>query len=114
MMLPPTSPIIEQLSQDEHDAFEKIQSRLRTDFPHLNQSSDQMQLEMAALLYVKQASVLAADEWEAAARIDLMIRAHLGDLKVTRKQRPEESGTNRPTLAEYCADLTQAYLDEGS
>ncbi|MBC7356487.1 MAG: hypothetical protein H5U09_09880 [Desulfomicrobiaceae bacterium] len=77
------------LSEDEKSLFDAIIAQLYQDFV-FNKSSDFMQVELVAAYFLKLGRGQEAGDWEAAEKLDRMIRCHLKDLKATKIARESE------------------------
>ena len=77
------------LSPDERPLFEAIIGQLYQDFV-FNKSSDFMQVELVAVYFLKLGRAQEVGDWDAAERLDRMIRCHLKDLKATKIAREGE------------------------
>lgn len=95
------------LSPEERPIFEAIIAQLYQDFV-FNKSSDFIQVELVAVYFLKLGRAQEAGDWEAAERLDRMIRCHMKDLKTTKITRegtePSESQT---TPAEWATALLE-------
>ena len=95
------------LAPDERPLFEAIIGQLYQDFV-FNKSSDFMQVELVAVYFLKLGRAQEAGDWDAAERLDRMIRCHLKDLKATKIARegevPSGPGT---TPAEWATALLE-------
>jgi len=95
------------LSEEEKPIFNKLIEELHQDFV-FNKSSDFMQVELVAVYFLKLGRAQEAGDWEAAERIDRMLRCHLKDLKTTKISRegdePRGPGT---TPAEWATALIE-------
>ncbi len=95
------------LSPEERPLFEAIIGQLYRDFV-FNKSSDFMQVELVAVYFLKLGRAQEAGDWDAAERLDRMIRCHLKDLKATKVARegevPSGPGT---TPAEWATALLE-------
>lgn len=72
--------------EKEHRSFESILERLHGDF-EFNESSDLLQAELVAIYFLRLDRAQAVGDFDAAAKIDVLIRAHLKDLKTTKLAR---------------------------
>ena len=95
------------LTPDEKPLFDAIIAQLHEDFV-FNKSSDFIQVELVAVYFLKLGRAQEAGDWEAAERLDRMIRCHMKDLKTTKITRegtePVESQT---TPAEWATALLE-------
>lgn len=95
------------LSPEERPIFDAIIAQLHEDFV-FNKSSDFIQVELVAVYFLKLGRAQEAGDWEAAERLDRMIRCHMKDLKTTKITRegvePTESQT---TPAEWATALLE-------
>jgi len=95
------------LSPEERPIFDAIIAQLQEDFV-FNKSSDFIQVELVAVYFLKLGRAQEAGDWEAAERLDRMIRCHMKDLKTTKLTRegtePIESQT---TPAEWATPLLE-------
>lgn len=93
------------LDTEEMALFDALIIRLRDDF-HFNDSSDFMQLELAAMYFIQLARAQATGDQGLVCQIDQLLRNHLKDLKVTKISRegdaPHRSET---TPAEWASAL---------
>jgi len=73
-----------------------------------NKSSDFMQVELVAVYFLKLGRAQEAGDWDAAERLDRMIRCHLKDLKATKIAREGEAGSGPETTpAEWATALLE-------
>jgi len=95
------------LTPEEKPIFDAIIEQLYQDFV-FNKSSDFIQVELVAVYFLKLGRAQEAGDWEAAERLDRMIRCHMKDLKTTKITRegtePSESQT---TPAEWATALLE-------
>ncbi len=95
------------LTPEEKPIFDAIIEQLHEDFV-FNKSSDFIQVELVAVYFLKLGRAQEAGDWEAAERLDRMIRCHMKDLKTTKITRegtePSESQT---TPAEWATALLE-------
>ena len=70
----------------ERGLFESILARLHQDFV-FNRSSDLMQVELVAVYFLRLARSQELGDYDAAQKLDGMIRAHLKELKTTKLSR---------------------------
>ena len=95
------------LSPEERPLFEAIIGQLYQDFV-FNKSSDFMQVELVAVYFLKLGRAQEAGDWDAAERLDRMIRCHLKDLKATKIAREgEAAGGPETTPAEWATALLE-------
>ena len=95
------------LSPEEKPVFDGIIAQLQDDFV-FNKSSDFIQVELVAVYFLKLGRAQEAGDWDAAERLDRMIRCHLKDLKTTKLTR-EGSEPMQPetTPAEWATSLLE-------
>lgn len=95
------------LTPEEKPLFDAIIEQLHEDFV-FNKSSDFIQVELVAVYFLKLGRAQEAGDWEAAERLDRMIRCHMKDLKTTKLTRegtePREAET---TPAEWATALLE-------
>jgi len=95
------------LSDEEQAVFHQIMGGLREDFS-FNQSSDFIQVELAGIYFLKLRRAMDNDDWEAASKIDGMLRGHLKDLKLTKIMREGEARElPQTTPAEWATSLLE-------
>jgi len=95
------------LSPEERPLFEAIIGHLYQDFV-FNKSSDFMQVELVAVYFLKLGRAQEAGDWDAAERLDRMIRCHLKDLKATKIAREGEAARGPETTpAEWATALLE-------
>ncbi len=95
------------LTEDERPIFEAIIAQLHEDFV-FNKSSDFMQVELVAVYFLKLGRAQVEGNWDAAERLDRMIRCHLKDLKTTKIVREgEEPKGAETTPAEWATSLLE-------
>jgi hypothetical protein len=95
------------LTSEEQPIFDAIIEHLHEDFV-FNKSSDFMQVELVAVYFLKLGRAQEAGDWEAAERLDRMIRCHLKDLKATKIAREgEEPKGAETTPAEWATALLE-------
>ena len=95
------------LSPEERPLFEAIIGQLYQDFV-FNKSSDFMQVELVAVYFLKLGRAQEAGDWDAAERLDRMIRCHLKDLKATKIAREGEASRGPETTpAEWATALLE-------
>lgn len=95
------------LSPEEKPIFDAIIDQLHEDFV-FNKSSDFMQVELVAVYFLKLGRAQEAGDWDAAERLDRMIRCHLKDLKATKIAREgEEPKGPETTPAEWATALLE-------
>ncbi|WP_157067785.1 hypothetical protein [Desulfosarcina cetonica] len=82
------------LSPEERPLFENIIGQLYQDFV-FNKSSDFMQVELVAVYFLKLGRAQESGDWDAAERLDRMIRCHLKDLKATKIAREGDAAQAR-------------------
>ena len=86
------------LSPEERPLFEAIIGQLYQDFV-FNKSSDFMQVELVAVYFIKLSRAQEEGNWDAAERLDRMIRCHLKDLKTTKITRETDPASKRAATA---------------
>lgn len=88
--------------EEEKALFSEIINAFQEEFK-LNHSVDFVQLELVGIYSLQLMRAVARENWEAAERVDRMLRRHLDDLKVTKKARegdgPAENRTSPMALA---------------
>ena len=95
------------LSEDEKPLFDAIIVQLYQDFV-FNKSSDFMQVELVAVYFLKLGRAQEAGDWDAAEKLDRMIRCHLKDLKATKIAREGEAARGPETTpAEWAMALLE-------
>ena len=95
------------LSDEERPLFDAIIAQLHEDFV-FNKSSDFMQVELVAVYFLKLGRAQEAGDWDAAEKLDRMIRCHLKDLKATKIAREgEEPKGPETTPAEWATALLE-------
>jgi len=95
------------LTEEEKPLFDAIIEQLHQDFV-FNKSSDFMQVELVAVYFLKLGRAQEAGDWDAAERLDRMIRCHLKDLKATKIAREgEEPKGPETTPAEWATALLE-------
>lgn len=95
------------LSPDEKKVFHAIITQLHEDFV-FNKSSDFLQVELVAVYFLKLGRAQEAGDYDAAERLDRMIRCHLKDLKATKIAREgEEPKGAETTPAEWATALLE-------
>jgi len=95
------------LLPEERVVFDAIIEQLHQDFV-FNKSSDFMQVELVAVYFLKLERAQEAGDWDAAERLDRMIRCHLKDLKATKIAREgEEPKGPETTPAEWATALLE-------
>ncbi|MCL5104958.1 MAG: hypothetical protein M1133_12710 [Armatimonadetes bacterium] len=95
------------LSEEEKPLFFSIVDQLHQDFV-FNNSSDFLQVELVAVLYLKFARAVEAGDADAAEKFDRMLRAHLRDLKATKITREgTEARGDETTPAEWATSLLE-------
>lgn len=99
------------LSPEEHPLFEAIIGQLYQDFV-FNKSSDFMQVELVAVYFLKLGRAQETGDWDAAEKLDRMIRCHLKDLKATKIAREGEAPKGPETSpAEWATTLLEKLAD---
>lgn len=95
------------LSEEEKPLFFSIVDQLHADFV-FNNSSDFLQVELVAVIYLKFARAVEAGDTDAAEKFDRMLRAHLRDLKATKITREGTEPTQSETTpAEWATSLLE-------
>ena len=95
------------LSPEERPLFETIIGQLYQDFV-FNKSSDFMQVELVAVYFLKLGRAQESGDWDAAEKLDRMIRCHLKDLKATKIAREGEASRGPETTpAEWATALLE-------
>jgi len=95
------------LSPEERPLFEAIIGQLYQDFV-FNKSSDFMQVELVAVYFLKLGRAQESGDWDAAEKLDRMIRCHLKDLKATKIAREGETAKGPETTpAEWATALLE-------
>jgi len=99
------------LSDEERSLFDALIAKLRADFK-FNESSDFIQVELVAIYFLKLGRAQEAGDWDAAQKIDQMLRCHLKDLKATKIAREgEEPKGPETTPAEWASALLQRWTE---
>lgn len=99
------------LTPEERQLFDAIITQLHEDFV-FNKSSDFMQVELVAVYFLKLERAQEAGDWDAAERLDRMIRCHLKDLKATKIAREgEEPKGPQSTPAEWASSLLDKWAE---
>lgn len=99
------------LSDEERPLFDSLIAKLRADFK-FNESSDFIQVELVAIYFLKLGRAQEAGDWDAAQKIDQMLRCHLKDLKATKIAREgEEPKGPETTPAEWASALLQRWTE---
>jgi len=96
------------LTPDEKPLFDAIIAQLQEDFV-FNKSSDFIQVELVAVYFLKLGRAQEAGDWDAAERLDRMIRCHMKDLKTTKMTR---EGTEPPKSETTPAEWATALLEK--
>ncbi len=95
------------LSPEEKPLFDAIIAQLQEDFV-FNKSSDFIQVELVAVYFLKLGRAQEAGDWEAAERLDRMIRCHMRELKTTKLTREgTEPSEPQTTPAEWATALLE-------
>lgn len=95
------------LSPEEKPLFDAIVAQLHEDFV-FNKSSDFIQVELVAVYFLKLGRAQESGDWEAAERLDRMIRCHMKDLKTTKITREgTEPSEVQTTPAEWATALLE-------
>ena len=89
--------------------FDALVVKLKADFK-FNGNSDFMQVELAAMYFLKLGRAEEAGEWDVALKIDQALRCHLKDLKMSKiaREGDEPSGAES-TPAEWATSLLQEW-----
>ncbi len=97
------------LSDGEQVIFSELVGALREDFS-FNRSSDFVQVELATIYFLKLRRAIEKDDWDAASKIDGMLRGHLKDLKSTKIMREGEAKQSpQTTPAEWATALLERW-----
>jgi len=97
------------LDVEERDMFDALVVKLKADF-RFNGNSSFMQVELAAMYFLKLGRAEEAGEWDTALKIDQALRCHLKDLKMTKIAREgEEPRGIESTPAEWVTSLLQEW-----
>lgn len=95
------------LTPEEKPIFDAIIAQLHEDFV-FNKSSDFIQVELVAVYFLKLGRAQEAGDWDAAERLDRMIRCHMKDLKTTKITREgTEPSEPQTTPAEWATALLE-------
>jgi hypothetical protein len=95
------------LTPEEKPLFDAIIEQLQDDFV-FNKSSDFLQVELIAVYFLKLGRAQESGDWEAAERLDRMIRCHMKDLKTTKITREgTEPQSPETTPAEWATALLE-------
>jgi hypothetical protein len=96
------------MSAEERPLFEIIIRQLYQEDFVFNKSSDFMQVELVAVYFLKLGRAYEIGEWEAAEKLDRMIRCHLKDLKATKSARERDRAQGPETTpAEWATALVE-------
>ncbi|MEN6358256.1 MAG: hypothetical protein ABFD83_14380 [Armatimonadota bacterium] len=99
------------LTPEEKPIFEAIIAQLYEDFV-FNKSSDFIQVELVAVYFLKLGRAQEAGDWDAAERLDRMIRCHMKDLKTTKISREgADARGDETTPAEWATALLEKYAE---
>jgi hypothetical protein len=102
------------LSPEEKPLFDVIINKLHEDFV-FNKSSDFIQVELVAVYFLKLGRAQEAGDWDAAERLDRMIRCHMKDLKTTKLSREGSEPTQPETTpAEWATALLEKLKESES
>jgi hypothetical protein len=102
------------LSEKERPIFDAIIAQLHEDFV-FNKSSDFIQVELVAVYFLKLGRAQEAGDWDAAERLDRMIRCHMKDLKTTKLSREGSEPTQPETTpAEWATALLEKLKESES
>lgn len=95
------------LDAEERQSFDELIERLYQDF-EFNKSSDFLQLELVAIYSVKLMRAQAEGNVDAAQKLDMMIRAHMKDLKATKIAREGDQPKGpQTTPADWATELLE-------
>jgi len=94
------------LNADEQRIHEMFVSALRKDF-ELNDSSDEVSAQMAAMAFVQYVRALKGGSAKSADIFDAMVLRHLKSLKATKITREGEGKEPTTTPAQWAAELIQ-------
>lgn len=95
------------LSEEERQFFDELIQRLYQDF-EFNKSSDFLQLELVAIYSVKLMRAQVEGNVDAAQKLDMMIRAHMKDLKATKIAREGDQPRGpQTTPADWATELLE-------
>ena len=93
------------LDDEERVLFREVIDSLYADFS-FNRSSDFIQIEFIAINTVKYMRAIAANNMDAAQRLDTMIRSNMKDVKMTKISREgDQAQAPQTTPADWAADL---------
>lgn len=82
------------INPDEEETYDAIAKNLREEFC-VSGGVEEMNLQLAAVCYMKLAKAHIAEDWEKAERLDRMLRGHMAALKAAKKK--QEKNDIRPT-----------------
>ncbi|HEY3377655.1 MAG TPA: hypothetical protein VGL77_09200 [Armatimonadota bacterium] len=82
--------------EDKKKIFSEIIDAFLEEFT-LNRSVDFVQLELVGIYSLQLIRAIAQEKWEAAERVDRMLRHHLDDLKVTKRAREGDGASESRT-----------------
>lgn len=100
------------LSDEEKPLFEGIIAKLYQDFV-FNKSSDFIQVELVGMYFLKLGRAQESGDWDAAEKLDRMIRCHLKDLKATKISREGEAPKGAETTpADWATTLLEKVLSK--
>jgi len=95
------------LNAEERESFDELIERLYQDF-EFNKSSDFLQLELVAIYSVKLMRAQVEGNVDAAQKLDMMIRAHMKDLKATKIAREGDQPRGpQTTPADWATELLE-------
>jgi len=95
------------IGEEEQLLFSELIEAFRKEFV-LNQSVDFIQLELACIYGLQLFRAIAAQNWEAAERVDRLMRHHLSDLKSTKRVREGEGAVGEQiSPAEWATELLE-------
>ena len=97
------------LDTEEMVLFDALIVKLKADFK-FNESSDFVQVELAAMYFLKLGRAQESGDWDTALKIDQAIRGHLKDLKMTKIAREgDEPRGPESSPAEWACNLLQKW-----
>lgn len=93
------------LDNNERDVFYALIERFYAEYT-LNTSADFMEVELVNLLFIQFFRAVQAADWDAAHKIDSMLRAHLREMKASKRSREgDETQRQMVSAGEWTADL---------
>ncbi len=99
------------LNDEERQTFDDLVAALRSDFS-FNASADFIQVELVALYFLRLGRAQSGGDWEAAHKLDQMLRGHLKDLKATKMALDRgEPPVVETTPAEWASSLLERYAE---